>query len=186
MRSLVRLDSVDLRALACPWCGRTPRGALFGWKAVRDGAVVGAVACAPASQVGDVHPPGSVVIVQMWVRQPDLGELIGTQLIQRLAAAEGARRVRRIIAPGTLGTPDCAHLPGVWLEGRGFVECVRGKQWKLDLRSTVRVQDAVRGVVDAFVRATRAERPASARGTPSVREELSTGLSPTVHRITRL
>ena len=168
MRSLVRLDSVDLRALACPWCGRTPRGALFGWKAVRDGAVVGAVACAPASQVGDVHPPGSVVIVQMWVRSEDVGELIGTQLIQRLAAMCDPRRVRTLVAHGTLGAPDCRHLPGEWLESRGFVECVRGKQWKLDLGRTLRVPAAVREAVQAIVRAVRPGRPVSARGTPGV------------------
>lgn len=162
MRSLVPLDSRDLATRACPWCRRTPQGATFGLKAVRDGQVVGLLAAAAASELGGFYPNGSVVITQLWVRREDLGELIGTQLVQRLAARAVARKVRSVVAHGTRGVPDCRHLPADWLEGRGFVECVTGTQWRLDLRRTIRVPEAVRGMVDAAVRAVRPERPAPA------------------------
>ena len=162
MRSLVALDSHDLRALACPWCGRTPQGASGGFKAVRDGRVVGVVAFAPGSELGGMYPAQSVVVLQLWVRREDLGELIGTQLVQQLAARAVARKVRSVVAHGTRGVPDCRHLPADWLEARGFVECVTGTQWRLDLRRTIRVPEAVRGMVDAAVRAVRPERPAPA------------------------
>lgn len=162
MRSLVPLDSRDLSVLACPWCGRTPRGATFGLKAMRDGQVVGALAAAAASDLGGFYPPGSVVVVQWWVRREDLGELIGTQLGQRLAAQAHARRVRSIVAHGTRGVPDCRHLPADFLESRGFVECAAGAQWRFDLRRTLRIPEAVKCLVDAAVRVVRPERPAPA------------------------
>jgi hypothetical protein len=161
MRSLVALDSHDLRALACPWCGRTPQGASGGFKAVRDGRVVGVVAFAPGSELGGMYPAQSVVVLQLWVRREDLGELIGTQLVQRLAAAAPAR-TRCVVAGGTHGAGDCRHLPAAWLERQGFVEAVTGAQWKLDLRRTVRVPDAVRGVADTIGRLVRPARPAAA------------------------
>lgn len=162
MRSLVPLDSHDLATLACPWCGRTPQGATFGLKAVRDGQVVGLLAGAAASELGGFYSHGSVVVTQLWVRREDLGELIGTQLIHRLAARAVARKVRSVVAHGTRGVPDCRHLPAEWLEGRGFVECVAGTQWRLDLRRTIRVPEVVRGVMDAAARVVRPERPAPA------------------------
>lgn len=157
MRSLVPLDSRDLRDLACPWCGRTPQGATGGLKAVRGGAVVGAVAVASASELGGMYPAGSVVIVQLWVRREDLGELIGTQLVHRLAASL-PRRTKFLVVGGTRGAGDCRHLPAAWLEGRGFTECVKGAQWKLDLRRTVRVPGVVRGLAEGLGRLVRPAR----------------------------
>lgn len=162
MRSLVPLDSHDLRELACPWCGRTPQRATFGLKAVRGSAVVGLVAAAPASELGGFYPPGSVVVVQMWVRPEDLGELIGTQLVQRLAATVAPRRGRCLVAGGTRGASDCRHLPAAWLEGLGFVESVRGVQWRLDLRGAIRAPEALKGLADAVGRLARPARPVRA------------------------
>lgn len=159
MRSLVALDSVDLRTLACPWCGRVPQGATFGWKAVRDGEVVGVLAAAPASALGGPYPQGSVVVVQAWVRRQDVRELIGTQLVHRAAAALTSRRVRCIVAPGTFGVPDCRHLPGPFLAKLGFAESIAGRQWRMDLRRTVRVTSLVRGLADAATRLVRPARP---------------------------
>lgn len=162
MRSLVALDSVDLRSLACPWCGRVPQGATFGWKAVRDGVVVGVLAAAPASELGGPYPTGSVVVVQAWVRREDVRELIGTQLVHRAAAALTSRRVRSIVVPGTYGVPDCRHLPGAFLDKLGFVESIAGRQWRMDLRRTVVVPDVVRTVATGLGRLVRPGRPAPA------------------------
>lgn len=162
MRSLVALDSLDLRSLACPWCGRVLQGASFGWKAVRDGEVVGVLALAAASELGGPYRQGSVVVVQAWVRREDVRELIGTQLVHRAAAASTARRLRSIVAPGTYGVPDCRHLPGAFLDKLGFVESVAGRQWRLDLRRTVTVPDAVRSVASGFARLLRPGRAAPA------------------------
>ncbi|WP_282006139.1 hypothetical protein [Propioniciclava sinopodophylli] len=162
MRSLVALDSVDLRTLACPWCGRVPQGATFGWKAVRDGAVVGVLAAAPASELGGPYPQGAVVVVQAWVRREDVRELIGTQLVHRAAAALTTRGVSCLVAPGTFGVPDCRHLPGAFLDKLGFTESVAGRQWRIDLRRTLRVPEAVRGVADLVGRLVRPARPAPA------------------------
>ena len=159
MRSLVALDSVDLRTLSCPWCGRVPQGATFGWKAVRDGQVVGVLAAAPASELGGLYPQGSVVVVQAWVRREDVRELIGTQLVHRAAGALTSRRVRCLVAPGTFGVPDCRHLPGAFLGKLGFVESVTGRQWRLDLRRTIRVTSMVRGLADGITRLMRPVRP---------------------------
>lgn len=161
MRSLVALDSHDLRELACPWCGRTPRGASGGFKAVREGRVVGALAFAPGADLGGMYPANSIVVLQLWVRREDLGELIGTQLVQRLAAA-APQRTRCVIAAGTHRAGDCCRLPAAWLEGRGFVEAVVGAQWKLDLRRTVPVTGVVRGALDAVGRLVRPPRPSPA------------------------
>lgn len=165
MRSLVALESRDLATLTCPWCGRTPARASFGLKAVRDGRVVGLLAGAQASELGGFYPNGSIVITQLWVRREDLGELIGTQLVQRLAARPPGSKARSIIAHGIRGTPDCRHLPAEWLESRGFVECAAGAQWRLDLRRTLRLPETLRGLVDAGVRLVRPERPAPASRT---------------------
>lgn len=162
MRSLMALDSHDLHALACPWCGRTPQGATGGFKAVRDGQVVGVLAFASADELGGMYPTGSVVIVQVWIRREDVRELIGTQLVHRAAAVLTTRRVRCIVAPGTFGTPDCRHLPGAFLDKLGFVESIAGRQWRLDLRRTVLAPDALRSVVAGFARLLRPGRPAPA------------------------
>ena len=161
MRSLVPLDSRDLATRACPWCGRTPRGASGGFKAVREGRVVGALAFAAGADLGGMYPANSIVVLQLWVRREDLGELIGTQLVQRLAAA-APQRTRCVIAAGTHRAGDCCRLPAAWLEGRGFVEAVVGAQWKLDLRRTVPVTGVVRGALDAVGRLVRPPRPSPA------------------------
>lgn len=165
MRSLMSLDSHDLTSLECTWCGRTPPPAVFGFKAVREGRIVGMLAAAPASSLGGPYPDGSTVIVQAWVCREDLGEQIGTQLIHRMAAAQTHRKVRALIAPGTYGVPDCRHLPAVFLDGLGFLETVPGSQWRLDLNSTITVPDAVRAVTDAVTRLLRPGRPAAANRT---------------------
>ena len=162
MRSLMSLDSRDLTSLECTWCGRTPPPAVFGFKAVRDGQIVGMLAAAPASSLGGLYPDDSTVIVQAWVRREDLGEQIGTQLMHRMAAAQTHRRVRALVAPGTYGVPDCQHLPAAFLDGLGFLETVPGAQWRLDLRTTVRVPDVVQAVTDAVARVLRPGRPAAA------------------------
>ncbi|MFT3876445.1 MAG: hypothetical protein QM708_08500 [Propioniciclava sp.] len=162
MRSIMSLDSQDLTALACPWCGRTPPPAVFGLKTVREGEVVGMIAAAPASALNGPYLEGSTVIVQAWVRRPEVGEQIGTQLMHRLAATQTHRGVRALIAPGTYGVPNCQHLPAAFLDGLGFLETVPGAQWRMDLRSTIRVPDAVQAVADAVSRILRPGRPAAA------------------------
>ena len=162
MRSLMSLDSQDLTSLGCTWCGRTPPPAVFGFKAVRDGEVVGMLAAAPASVLRGLYPDGSTVIVQAWVRREDLGEQIGTQLMHRLAAAQTHRGVRMLVAPGTHGVPDCQHLPAAFLDGIGFLETVPGAQWRLDLRTTARVPEVIQAVADAVTRVLRPQRAAPA------------------------
>lgn len=167
MRSLQPLDGHDLRVLACPACGRTPSQASFGFKAVREGLVVGVLAAAPASELGGFYPRDAVVITQAWVRSDDVRELIGTQLVQRTAAVLAGRRVRCLVAGGTRGVPDCAHLPADFLERLGFVEFVPGSQWRLDLRSTVKVPDAVAALAAGLAGLVRPGRPAPAGRTAS-------------------
>lgn len=165
MRSLVALDTSDLRQLSCPWCGRTPPRATHGFKVVRAGTVIGMVAAAPGTDLGDPYPSGAVVITQAWVRREDLGEGVGSQLLHRLARQliqQRRRGVRYLVAPGTRGELDCRHLPGAFLDGLGFEECVAGAQWRLDLRRTVPLPDALRGVGVALGTWVRQLRPASA------------------------
>lgn len=159
MRALEPLDTHDLRTLACPTCGRTPVGATLGFKALRDGVVIGVLAASPASELGGFFPQGSVVITQMWVRDADVREMVGSQLVHRTAAVLGARKVRTIVASGTRGRPDCRHLPAGFLEKLSFVEFVPGIQWKLDLRRTVRVPELVRVAADEVARVVRPRRP---------------------------
>ena len=163
MRSVQPADFVDLRALACPRCGATPRDATLGFKVVRDREVLGFLALAPSDAVG-VLPRGSMLVEQLWVRQDDVGELIGTQLLQRAAGALHARGVRCLVARGTLGVSDCRHLPGAWLEHVGFVVQVRGVQWRLDLRRTLPVPDAVRAAWAAAGGVLRPGRATPATG----------------------
>lgn len=162
MRSVVPLSPADLTSLVCPWCGRTPGAATAGFKVVRDRTVLGLVAVAPSHGQAGVCPHGAVVIEQLWVRREDVEELIGTQLVQRVAGQAVARGARCLVARGTRGAPDCRHLPGDWLDRVGFVEHVAGVQWRLDFRRTASVLDAVRGVTDAAARLVRGERPATA------------------------
>lgn len=169
MRSVQPADPRDLHGLSCPACGSTPIAATLGFKVMRDESVLGFVAVAPSDDLG-LLPRGSASITQLWVRPDDVGELIGTQLVHRAAATLHARGVRVLVARGTRGTSDCRHLPGDWLERLGFVEYVRGAQWRLDLRRTIVASDAVRAAwaaVGRWVRPGRAPGPATAGRTPS-------------------
>lgn len=170
MRLLNALDSTDFATLTCPWCGRAAPRSSFGFKVVRDGAVVGLAACSPADQLGGLYPMSSVVITQLWVRSDDVSELVGSQLVHRVAAAVGSRRVRYVVSGGTHGVPDCRHLPAGFLEALGFIESVPGVQWRLDLRRTAKVARAVRSASALVGRLLEGRRPAPAgRATRGVR-----------------
>lgn len=161
MRTLVPLDSRDLSSLACAWCGQPPSDATGGFKALRDGEVVGMIAVAPAPADG-AHAPQTCVVRQLWVLPGHTTELIGTQLVQRELRDVTDRGIRFLVAPGTHGVPDCRHLPGAWLTKLGFVESVRGAQWRLDLRRTVRVRAAVRTAAETLARVVRLQKAAPA------------------------
>lgn len=163
MRSVQPVEPADLRRLACPWCGAVAASATLGFMVVRDGQVIGFFALAPTDALG-VLPRGAMAVEQLWVCPDDVGELVGTQLVQRAAGVLYARGVRCIVARGTRGRPDCRHLPGGWLERVGFVEHVRGAQWRLDLRRTLPVPDAVRSAWAWVGRQTRPARPEPATG----------------------
>lgn len=165
MRNLLPLTGTDLSSLTCPWCGRAPSTATIGLKVMRGGTVIGLVAAAPASELGGLYPSGAVVTTQAWVRPEDLGEGVGSQMIHRLArqlTQRENRGVRCLVAPGTRGEPDCRHLPGAFLDGLGFEEYVTGAQWRLDLRRTIPVPDAVRAVGDTVGAWVRHARPSPA------------------------
>lgn len=163
MRRVVPMDSVDLKELVCPWCGRSPGVSMFGLKTVRDGEVIGMIGAAESDALGSFYPRASAVITQLWVRQDDLGELVGTQLVQALAGRLTQRRhLRCMVAHGAQTAPSCQKLPADWLEDRGFTAAQARGQWRLDLRRTVRVPDPVRAAFDATVRVIRPERPAPA------------------------
>lgn len=171
MRSLVAVDSNDLATLQCPWCGRPAPRSAFGFKVVRDGEVIGLATCSPADQLGGLYPVASVVITQLWVRPDDVGELVGSQLVQRAAAVVvGTRRLRYLVAGGTHGPSDCRHLPARFLAALGFTESVPGVQWRLDLRRTARVKQAMRSASALMGRLLDGRRPAPAgrttRGVP--------------------
>ncbi len=161
MRAVHPADGAALRNLACPVCGRTPASATLGFTVVRDKTVVGFVALA-VPDADAVYPPGTMLVEQLWVHPDDVGELIGTQLVHRAASALQARRMRRLVARGTRRTSDCGHLPGDWLDRVGFVEHVRGVEWRLDLRRTAPVTDALRAAWGSVARGVRTQRPAPA------------------------
>ena len=162
MRSLVALASADLVTLTCPSCGRRAPRSEFGIKVVRDGEVIGVAVCSPADQLGGLYPVSSVVITQLWVRPDDVGELVGSQLVQRVAALVAERRVRFVVAGGTHGVPDCRHLPAGFLAALGFIESVPGVQWRLDLRRAAKVSRAVRSASALVERLLDGRRPAPA------------------------
>ncbi len=172
MRSVQPVAPGDLRSVACPDCGRTPRVATHGFAVLRDREVIGFLALAATDALG-VLPRGSVAVEQLWVRPDDRGELVGTQLVQRAAALAHSTGARHVVAWGTRGAaPDCQHLPGGWLDRVGFVEQVRGVQWRLDLRRTITVPDALRAawsLVGKVVRTVRPMPPAPATRTPASR-----------------
>lgn len=163
MRSILVAEPADLRGLACPVCGGVPAAAEMGFKVVRDREVIGFVACASSEALG-LLPRGALAIDQLWVCPDDVGELVGTQLVQRVAGYAHTRGVRFLVARGTHGHADCRRLPGTWLERVGFVENVRGVQWRLDLRRTVVVPDALRAAWSSVERLVSRPNPAPATG----------------------
>ncbi|HQD60447.1 MAG TPA: hypothetical protein PLS37_04410 [Propioniciclava tarda] len=156
MRTLVTLAPSDVAALACPWCGRCPDAAQRGLAVVRDGRTVGVLVLGAADAERDLCPPGASVIERLWVNPDDVGEHIGTQLVQRACALLVAEGGRCLIAYGTPGRPDCAHLPAGWLERVGFKEHVGGVQWRIELRRTVPVAELL---ADAVARLGQLVRP---------------------------
>ena len=86
MRSIVALGPAEARALVCPWCGRTPERGDRAFKVVRDGVTIGALVLASAVTERDLCPPGASVIERLWVAPADVGENVGTQLVQRACA----------------------------------------------------------------------------------------------------
>lgn len=159
MRSLAPLDTRDLGGLACPWCGRAPERGSRGFKAVRDGRILGVIVLAPSLGERDLCPPGASVIEQLWVDPAEVGEHVGTQLVHRACALLAAERARCLVAYGTYGRPDCAHLPAAFLAATGFREHVGGVQWRIELRRTLPVLPAVADAGRAVLRWVRGERP---------------------------
>lgn len=137
MRTLLPLTSSDVAGLACPWCGALPTRGQRGFQVVREGRPIGAVVLAPSDRDRDLCPPGASVIERLWVAPQDVGEHVGTQLVQRACALLAAERARCLIAYGTRGRPDCAHLPADFLDAVGFREHVDGVQWRIELRRTL-------------------------------------------------
>lgn len=162
MRSMQPMDAHELAALGCPWCGRVRQGGVLGFKVVRDKVVLGAIVLAPDRGELGVCPSGTAVVRSLWVRPEEVGEHVGTQLVERAAAHLRAGHARCLVSAGTRGTADCARPPASWLEHVGFVEHVAGVQWRLDLRRTLPLVRQVSDALDAAVRAFRPARPAPA------------------------
>lgn len=137
MRSVQPLDAAEVRKSVCPWCSRSPRRASGGFQVVRDRKTIGVIGYAPARESDGHAPSGSATITVLWVSPSDVGEHIGTQLLQRLIWQLRAGGVRCLIASGTRGVPTCDRLPADWLENVGFTEHVAGVQWRMDLRGTL-------------------------------------------------
>ena len=115
MRSVQQVDASEVRVVACPYCGRTPRRASGGFKVVRDKKLIGLIGYAPARDELGHAPSGSAVITVLWVNPNDVGEHVGTQLVQRVAWQLRASGVKCLIASGTRGVPTCERLPADWL-----------------------------------------------------------------------
>ncbi len=155
MRSLVTVGPHDLAGLVCPWCGAVPERGDRGFLIAREGRPIGAVVLAAADRDRDLCPPGASVIERLWVAPTDVGEHVGTQLIQRACALLVGERARCLVAYGTRGRPDCAHLPAGFLDAVGFREHVGGVQWRIELRRTVAVPPLIRDAAGAAVRLVR-------------------------------
>lgn len=166
MRSIVALGPGDSRALVCPWCGRTPERGDRAFATVRDGRTIGALVLASAVPERDLCPPGASVIERLWVAPEDVGENVGTQLVQRACAVLVGERARYLLAYGTPGRPDCGHLPASWLAEVGFAEHVDGVQWRIELTRTLPLASLVR---DAAAQASRVLRPSRQRPQPAGR-----------------
>ena len=156
MRSLVPLTEQDACRLICPWCGRAARGT-GGFRVVRGGATIGAAVLAPPERGSDLCPPRSAVLSRLWVRPDDVGEHVGTQLVQRVCAELLASDLRHLVAYGTRGRPDCAHLPVGWLAVVGFADH-GGTQWRIDLRRAAPSLGFVRDAASGLLRGWRPGR----------------------------
>ncbi len=137
MRSVQRLDGHQVKLSVCPWCGCHPRRAAAGLQIVRDRKVIGLIGYANARNDAGHSPSGFAVVTVLWVDPEEVGEHVGSQLLQRLAWELRADGYRILMSPGTRGVPNCSRPPAEWLEGVGFTEHVTGLQWRLDLRRTV-------------------------------------------------
>jgi hypothetical protein len=136
MRSVVQLDASQVRQTVCPWCGKQPRRAAGGFEVRRDGKLLGVIGFAPSNDEAGHTPAGSAMITVLWVHPYELGEHVGTQLLQRLAWHLRASGYRYLVSSGSGRNPTCDRPPAEWLQGRGFTEHVAGLQWRLDLRRT--------------------------------------------------
>ncbi len=159
MRNLVPLEARELRELVCPWCGRTPERGTSGFKVVRDGRTLGAIVLAAAEQERDLCPPGAFVVDRLWVSPGDVREHVGSQLVQRACAQLTSQRARCLIALGTRGRPDCAHLPASWLERAGFAKHGGGAQWRIEFKRTLPVLETVARAAQDVARALHPGRP---------------------------
>lgn len=155
MRSIIPLGPREVAALACPWCGTAPDRGERGYLVAREGRPLGAIVLAPSDRDRDLCPPGASVIERLWVAPSDVGEHVGTQLVQRACAVLVAERARCLVAYGTRGRPDCGHLPAGFLDAAGFREHVDGVQWRIELRRTLAVPPLVRDAAGAAVRLVR-------------------------------
>lgn len=167
MRSVQQVDASEVRVVACPYCGRTPRRASGGFKVVRDKKLIGLIGYAPARDELGHAPSGSAVITVLWVNPNDVGEHVGTQLVQRVAWQLRASGVKCLIASGTRGVPTCERLPADWLESVGFNEHVSGVQWRMDLRNTLPVWSWLRDLAYAAQGQLRGWRPRPENATRS-------------------
>lgn len=161
MRSVHAISASELRTLACPWCGRAAGGA-FGYQAVRDGRVIGVLTLGePRSDA--MLPSGSVVVSTLWIVPDEVGERVATQLLERACAKSLVIGRRWVVAEAHDGPADCRHPDEGWLERVGFVEHVRRRQWRLDLRRTAPVAGFLRTTAEALRRLLGGDgRPAPA------------------------
>jgi GNAT superfamily N-acetyltransferase len=174
MRSLQSLGPREATSVVCPWCGRTPTRGERGVQAVREGRTLGVLILAAGDPERDLCPPGASVIERLWVAPEDVGEHVGTQLLQRACAQLVSEGARWLVANGTTGRPDCGRLPAGWLAKAGFVEHVRGSQWRIELRRTVVWADVLG---DAAASVTRIIQP-EPRARPVGRAHLPATVSP--------
>lgn len=153
MRSIVALDAAELSRMRCPYCGRSADPGAAGFRAVKDGRTLGVLTFAQADR--DLGPAGSFVVDQLWVAEGETGERVATHLLQKVCARLTGERARFLIAFGTSARSDCHRLPAGWLQAVGFRDHVAGAQWRLELRQTLPLASALRGVAGAALRVVR-------------------------------
>lgn len=162
MRTLTVLGAREASRCECPWCHRTPPRASRAIAAVRDGRRIGLLVLAPAEPERDLCAPGASVIEQLWVSPDDVGEHVGTQLLQRACAILIAEHGRCLIAYGSPYSTDCRTLPATWLAKCGFTEHVDGVQWRIDLNRTAPWASRISDAFASVVRSVRPGRPQTA------------------------